>query len=170
MSVPSRQTSRIIIPDNLVFVTRIRNTQDCGKCYYIDQCKKVYPHRNYDLDSDQICPKKENEVAGKVDDMANWGKVARMKALPSLPRNWANSKLASLSSRSNVCLKLEPFSSLVPLSHPLAHAAPPIPSQLLFNTAAWETSSHLCTRLLLGGNVLVAPRCIHLVENRQPLL
>ena len=139
MSVSSRQTQRIIIPDNLVFVTRIRNTQDCGKCYYIDQCKKVYPHRNYDLDSDQICPKKENEVAGKVDDMANWGKVA-MKALPSLPQNWANSHPPSNWPHSlwGQCL-LQIGAILIfgsTLSFPLAHAATPIANYSTLS--AWE--------------------------------
>ena len=81
--------------------------------------------------------KREHEGAGKVDDMANWGKVATMKALPSLPQNWANSKLASLSTMfgSNWSHSQLWFHS--PSSHlhmqplPLQSPAP--------NTASWET-------------------------------
>ena len=60
-----------------------------------------------------------------------------MKALPSLRQNWANSHRSQIGltlCEGNVCLKLEPFSSLVPLSRATnTHAAPPIVA-ILFNT------------------------------------
>ena len=128
-----------------------------------------YHPYHYDLVQNQVCQKRENEGAGKVDDMANWGKVATMKALPSLPQNWANSKLASLSTMfgSNWSHSQLWFHS--PSSHlhmqplPLQSPAP--------NTASWETPTTcalVSAWLLLGGNVLVVPRCIHLVESIDP--
>ena len=101
--------------------------------------------------------------AGKVDDMANWGKAATMKALPSLPRNWANwphshSLLQCLAQIGAILI----FGSTLPPNHPSHLSSPshlhmqPLPSNSLFNTALGKP---LCTlvspRLLLGGNGII---------------
>ena len=112
-----------------------------------------------DLDPNQVCPKREDEGAGKVDDMANWGKVATMKALPSLPQNWANSKLASLSTMfaSNWSHSQLWFHSP---SLPLAHAAPPIAVTSIQHCFLGNTN-HLCTSLSL---TITGRKCVGCAE------
>ena len=81
-----------------------------------------------------------------------------MKALPSLRQNWANShqnwanshrsQIGLTLCEGNVCLKLEPFSSLVPLSRATnTHAAPPILAyySTLFNYSTLITIQHYST-------------------------
>ena len=93
--------------------------------------------------------------------------------------------------RCRVCLKIGPilnwphslqclpqigailsFGSTLPPSH--LHMQPLPLQSPAFNTASWETPTTcalVSAWLLLGGNVLVVPRCIiHLVESRDPSL
>ena len=92
--------------------------------------------------------------------MANWGKVATMKALPSLPQNWANSKLASLSTMfaSNWSHSQLWFHSP---SLPLAHAAPPIAVTSSIQHCFLGNTNHLCTSLSL---TITGRKCVGCAE------